>query len=304
MTTHTQEAAEAYAQGLRDIGAHVEGFIPADDPAAAIREIRSILDGIVAGDAYDATMGAPPAPKVQIVAVLDGGLLTMAYVHGIALDDLDFITLDTDTDGASPEDGLHTVTLDGDEFETFVGGPMLAKLAEPFVCPEDGDAESAPQGMPEFSASATFADRDGERGSWDAVFKAATLEDARTTARQRLQLAHPYATKVDMTIRAADEPEPAAPADPVAYAVRVARTVSYVEDCRFLVYARSEAQAEALAQLKADEANACIFGGAPFAYERDEPDSGEWSAQPPELADEDDEMTIPTELVLGEAPDA
>lgn len=188
------DAADHYAHLLRSIGEIVaEGDDFASPAWLRVQKVAAIVEGVKAG--------VFPLPKVQIVAVLDGGLLTMAYVHGIALDDLDFITLDTDTEGASPEDDLHTVTLDGEEFETYVGGPLLVALPEPFVGPDDEDAEPASEGMPEFAASATFADQDGERGSWDDVFKATTLEDARTTARHRLETAHPYATKVDMTVR-------------------------------------------------------------------------------------------------------
>lgn len=89
-----------------------------------------------------------------------------------------------------------------------------------------------------------------------------------------------------------------------AFTVEVARTVSFTDWATYLVYADTPEAAKALAQVKADEANAATFyEEKPFSWNRDDGEEGGWSAQDPTAADDQDELHAEEHMILGEPPE-
>lgn len=145
---------------------HIE--VEADNVEAAVAQItRERIEGVVSeveylgatshrivemfeidegGDDVDLVAEAVDVPPAnpdaapQVVVVIEEGLVSAVYYHG--LPEIDVVVLDTDTEGSSEEDGVVTVTLEGEDFETFVGGPTPEKLGARFVAPTEFHPEA------------------------------------------------------------------------------------------------------------------------------------------------------------------
>jgi hypothetical protein len=73
-----------------------------------------------------------------------------------------------------------------------------------------------------------------------------------------------------------------------AFSVEVTREVSYVEYAKLVVYAHDAEEAKALAQARAEQANAITDYDCPFNYGCDDGDQNEWVAQDAEPATDED----------------